>query len=272
MRSVVSSVTLTLALGLAISGCGPKASSDASPSASAKDDDKADKKKDKKGDGKDKAANSAAPAQSGSAAAASASASSSAAATAAPQPTDLPAGRSPVPDPKEWATAKEITVKGSTALGCETKIIREWFRVSCHGKNDKGGTPTAIKITKGGGHPDQYIFVTADISSLVFPYTEGIDFEANFGWTDKSHKLVVKWPKGAPQPEIKGTFEGASSPLDRAPSAPGDDICSCDYKLNGTTFCEPYMWGANAGACEAKYKSDCTKMMKCAGGDPTLKP
>src|SRR5687767_10353928 len=55
-------------------------------------------------------------------AAATAAATSTAASTVAP----LPAGRSAVPTLDEWNNLKkEVTVKGSSALNCETKIVRE---------------------------------------------------------------------------------------------------------------------------------------------------
>src|SRR5687768_13823004 len=48
-----------------------------------------------------------------------------------------PGGRSAVPTLDEWnAQTKEVTVRGSSKLNCETKMVREWLRVSCRGKND----------------------------------------------------------------------------------------------------------------------------------------
>jgi hypothetical protein len=43
----------------------------------------------------------------------------------------LPEGRSFVPTDAEWRAAGEVTVKGSTAAGCKTQIVREWLRVQC---------------------------------------------------------------------------------------------------------------------------------------------
>src|SRR3954469_6150227 len=62
----------------------------------------------------------------------------------------LPPGRTPVPSLAEYAAAHEVTVKGSSALRCETKMIREWLRVTCRGKNDTGGTPTTVVVKHGG--------------------------------------------------------------------------------------------------------------------------
>jgi hypothetical protein len=103
---------------------------------------------------------------------------------------------------------KEVTVKGSSALGCETMIVREYLRVSCRGKNDSGGSPTSLRILKGG-RGEAYTFASGGVTSLVVPFVDGIDLEAEFSWTDKSHKLVVKWPRGAPMPQVAFVFEGA---------------------------------------------------------------
>lgn len=118
-----------------------------------------------------------------------------------------PNGRSAVPSTAEWGGVGEVTVKGSSALGCETKMVREWLRVSCHGKNDTGGTPSAVTITKGGGRGDTFTFASGGVSSLVCPYVDGTDIQAEFAWTDKKKELVVSWPHGAPKPPAVGAFQ-----------------------------------------------------------------
>lgn len=122
-------------------------------------------------------------------------------------------GRSPVPQLNEWAAVKEVTVKGSSSLGCETKMVREWLRVSCRGKNSTGGTPTTVVVHKGR-RSDTFTYASGGVTSLVVPFEEGADIEATFSWTDVSHKLVARWPRGSAKPVVIGTFEGASSPLD----------------------------------------------------------
>ena len=119
------------------------------------------------------------------------------AAVAAPGGTArLPAGRSAVPTLDEWGSLKkEVTVKGSSALKCETKIVREYMRISCRGKNDTGGTPKGVMVIKGG-HGEASTYAAAGMTSLIVPYVEGINLEATFAWTDKSSKLVINWPKG----------------------------------------------------------------------------
>lgn len=115
--------------------------------------------------------------------------------------------RSPVPTRDEWdAVPREVTVVGSSKLHCETKQIREWIRVSCHGKNDTGGEPTGVRVTKGGGKGDDFTFASKGTTSLVYRFLEGQELEAQFDWTDQSRQFVSQWPKGAKEPTVKGVF------------------------------------------------------------------
>ncbi|NUP06072.1 MAG: DUF5339 domain-containing protein [Polyangiaceae bacterium] len=119
-----------------------------------------------------------------------------------------PGGKSAVPTAEEWAAqTKEIGVLNSTKLNCESKQVREWIRVSCKGKNDTGGTPTAVSVTKGGGRGDDFTFASNGVASLVYRWYEGQLLEADFKWTDKTKTLVVAWPRGAPEPPVRGIFK-----------------------------------------------------------------
>ena len=203
--------------------------------------------------------------------------------TAAPKPVSIP-GRSAIPSIEEWNGVGEVTVKGSSALNCETKMVREWLRVSCRGKNDTGGTPTTVRITKGG-KPGTYVYHVGGVTSLITPFVNGVHLEAAFSWTDKSHKLVVDWPNGAPKPTIMGVFEGAKSPLDRLNTGTPKSkayACAC-----GKQF---WLQGIPVGAKDAKcttqeiqdeevnedcyysYPNDCTLYSKCALGEPAVMP
>jgi hypothetical protein len=116
--------------------------------------------------------------------------------------------RSAVPTIPEWdAQTKEVTVRGSTKLNCETKMVREWLRVSCRGKSQHGGEPTGVTVTKGGGRGDDFTFASNKVASLVVRFVPGVDLDARFTWTDRSANLRVWWPRGAPEPPYKGTFK-----------------------------------------------------------------
>lgn len=193
-------------------------------------------------------------------------ATATATAEAAPaKPPPVPVGRSKAPTLDEWASQKkEVTVKGSSALKCETKIVREYLRISCKGKVDPEGEPSSIKILKGGG--EALAFATTGVTSLILPYVEGTDFEGVFSWTKKSHKLGVKWPKGSKQPEIVGAFEGAASPLDGTAKGNDENLCACHKKVTGSASCDE-LYGAADADCDRSYAGDCGKLLACARGE-----
>lgn len=120
-------------------------------------------------------------------------------------PVDIPASRSAVPTVAEWdSVPREISVSRSTPLNCETKMLREWLRVSCRPKSSTGGTPTGVKH-KLGPEADTYYFSKGGIASLVTPVKRGKHQESIFTWTDKVQTLVIDWPHGAPRPVIRFT-------------------------------------------------------------------
>lgn len=185
----------------------------------------------------------------------------------------LPPGRSTVPTLDEWnAIQKEVTVKGSSALNCETKMVREWLRISCRGHNDTGGTPTGLRVTRGG-RGEEFTFASGGVTSLVMPFVDGTNFEAVFSWTDKSHKLVASWPHGAPKPVVIATFEGAASPLDGTAGnqALADKLCACHKKVRKEPTCDG-MLGMPDADCDRTYGSDCAMLLACSFGEPGAWP
>lgn len=179
----------------------------------------------------------------------------------------LPPGRTPVPSLDEYAAAREVTVKGSSALHCETKMVREWLRVSCRGKNDSGGTPTAVAVTHGG-RGETVLYAAGGVTNLITPVLEGTDFAATFSWTDKSHPLVVKWARGAARPVVVGEFLGAASPLDR--TAPSQALCDCHKALGNKPDCAEAPMAQPD--CERTYVGNCAAMLACARGEPGVWP
>jgi hypothetical protein len=118
-------------------------------------------------------------------------------------PADIPATRSKVPTLAEWDAVGEITVARSTPLSCETKMVREWLRVSCKGKSHTGGAPGNVTKVSGCG-ADTFLFSkTGSTTSLVSPVLRGKSCEARFTWTnDRAAWLSVDWVAGAPRPTI----------------------------------------------------------------------
>lgn len=113
-------------------------------------------------------------------------------------PVVIPAPGSPPPTVGEWdAEPKEVTVKGSSANNCETKMVREWLRVSCR----KGAkTPKSVATTQTHGY-QAYVGMFGDKASVVVQVVKGKMYVARYTWTDNSFKdLTVNWPADKPRP------------------------------------------------------------------------
>jgi hypothetical protein len=189
---------------------------------------------------------------------------------AAPKPPPPAEGRTPRPTLEEWRSLKkEVTVKGSSALKCETKILREYLRIACTGEVEEG-TPRHIQVKKGGA--EALVYAHGGMMSLIVPYVEGTALEAVFSWTKKSHKLMVTWPRGQKtQPPIVGVFEGAASPLDGTAKGDAAKLCDCYKKQFHENTCQNLIGAADAD-CDRTYASDCAGLIACAAGDARYLP
>jgi hypothetical protein len=117
-----------------------------------------------------------------------------------------PGEKTPVPTVAEWnAVTGEVTVRGSTALQCETKGLREWIRVSCRGNHPELGTPTNVNVENAKG-AETFKFAAGGVSSLVFRFEQGVKIEATFSWDRGQKRFLSEWPPGAPMPTAYGQF------------------------------------------------------------------
>ena len=119
-------------------------------------------------------------------------------------PAVIPAPGSAAPSVDEWkAVPKEITVKGSSARGCETKMLREWLRVSCNKKGSS--TPTSVKTESSGGQ-QAYVGMFGTTASAVVQVVKGKEYRATYEWDDGGTKssatLLVAWPSDQARPAI----------------------------------------------------------------------
>lgn len=151
----------------------------------------------------------------------------SASAAGSPQlRTSLPgaSARSNPPSIAEWLTGRLVTVAGLPDPPCTARRLGEWLRIACEGTSATGGTPSdlrlldarAIKTEVGStgivhvawklGRDSVYTANGARILSLVCPFVEGSEVRARFAWTDGAGTLVVRWPKGLPEPDPIGVF------------------------------------------------------------------
>lgn len=119
-------------------------------------------------------------------------------------PADIPAPGSPPPSVDEWnAVTREVTVKGSSKLNCETKMLREWLRASCR-KNAKG-EPIEVNHTQQSGQ-QAFKFVGNGIASVVVQVVRAKTYKAQYVWdrggAHTGAELIVRWAPGAPRPEM----------------------------------------------------------------------
>ncbi|MFT3712635.1 MAG: hypothetical protein QM817_33720 [Archangium sp.] len=115
----------------------------------------------------------------------------------------LPEGRSWPPTEDEWRRSGECVVKGSTAAGCETKMVREWLRVVCRERDDDA--PDGYERLDGvelisGGHGDARIFRLDTGVALLLPVLKGDDAKARFMWQRNVQQLNLKFAADAEAP------------------------------------------------------------------------
>jgi hypothetical protein len=106
------------------------------------------------------------------------------------------------PTMDEWNEVGEITVRHSTPLRCETKMVREWLKVKCTGSDVLG---VAFERSSGpwGNVPPHSRAGNANIVAAV---RYGVSLRARFDWSWGSRVLSVDFPRGSPQPAI--AFDG----------------------------------------------------------------
>ena len=126
-------------------------------------------------------------------------------------PLVIPAPSSPPPTLEEWnALTQQVTVKDSSALKCESYMLREWLRVSCY--ENGFGAPTSVSFDTAPRVQAYKKVVLGKRTSLVVQVVRGRPFSAQFGWSDPSdpilRTLVVDWPSDADRPSLR--FETGS--------------------------------------------------------------
>lgn len=115
----------------------------------------------------------------------------------------LPDGRSWPPTADEWNASPECTVKGSSAAGCVTKLVREWLSVDCENETK----PLSGIALTSGGHGDTHI----SGQRMIIPILEGDATRARFDWAKTYRELTLDFPKGGKlamaftQPQPSGT-------------------------------------------------------------------
>lgn len=172
---------------------------------------------------------------------------------------DPPKKPSKPPTVAEWNGASEVDVRNADALGCETKYVREWIRVSCrtnelHERRIKG-----LEFIKPVPKPANfYEFVDEGrVASVVFPLRTKTFARVKFQWSDFERTLTVRWHAKAEFPSV---YFDKKSPADLSKPA-----CSkvCNGPVYVNTACHRihycpnyYTCDMESGWCECKHYAD----------------
>ncbi|NUQ77940.1 MAG: hypothetical protein HUU21_30775 [Polyangiaceae bacterium] len=110
------------------------------------------------------------------------------------------------PTASEWQAAREVGVKGSSALGCETKQINDWFRMVCRAHAKVGKVTSGVAV-RGVDTAKGYVVTGNGALILLTQFVKGTDTAIDIVWENTSAQLVLKWPEtAAVAPSPRGEF------------------------------------------------------------------
>lgn len=176
--------------------------------------------------------------------------------------------RTRVPAERDYADVGEVVVKRSSAANCETKMIREWFRVVCRKRKERGA-PTAVKLVRGG-RGESVALAAEGVTTLLAPLLLGDELVADFSWEDRSRRLTIHFR--ADSAELDMRFEPTGDPFPAPPSPAGfDRVCACYKEVHKAATCGGFPAFVEP-RCLATYPNDCAGLVACAGGDAFQAP
>ena len=94
----------------------------------------------------------------------------------------------------DWAAAKEVGVKGSSAVGCETRMSGEWFRMVCRSNSNTGKAASGASVPafdpKNG-----YVVSGGGATVVVARFVKGSEIAVDLGWEKTFGRMTLLWPK-----------------------------------------------------------------------------
>jgi hypothetical protein len=120
-------------------------------------------------------------------------------------PVVIPPPGSPAPTNPEWdAVPREVTVAGSSALHCETKMLREWLRVVCRHLGPRH--PLEVRALHNEGQQAFVYKLPGTVASTDVQVVRGKEYRALFTWEingrHRTAELTVRWAAGAARPSL----------------------------------------------------------------------
>ncbi len=184
-------------------------------------------------------------------------------------PSAVPGARSKAPTKAELDAAPDLAVDGAKELGCETRMVREWFQIACRGSGAKA--PTFVEVTKGKTKDTLVATIPGSSMSVKTPYEPGVELEATFYWGDQSKKLVMaKWPLKKKRPDPIGALSDSPEKGLSPEKAAGKAFCACKVATGGLK-CDADFDGGSVD-CFRTYWADCSKLVQCTNGEPGIWP
>lgn len=183
-----------------------------------------------------------------------------------------------MPSTEEWASATKADVDGAAESHCEALTLREWLRVTCKGKGEKGGLVTGVEL-KRGGHHEAVTQSKPGEATLVTPYLRGADISAEFTWTDEKRTFSASWRYLDSKPEVIGRLVDPEKPRGKmvitsfgARAITAHEVSAYNlWECNRPTGRpDDEIEGDPNPGCDA-YKDDCEKLFACTRGDPAVK-
>ena len=116
-------------------------------------------------------------------------------------PEVIPPPGSNAPTVAEWdSVTREVSVKKSSQYHCETKMLREWLRVTCL-PYDRWTLKNVVTHVSHGYQAFTGMF--GPKASLVVQVVRNKTYVGRFVWNDDSYRdLTVSWEGGTPRPSI----------------------------------------------------------------------
>jgi hypothetical protein len=150
--------------------------------------------------------------------------------------TSPPAPRSAVPAAHEFDAQREVTVRHSSSLRCETKMVREWLRVRCPYTEQTASTGGGdVRVERSTHAAEVRVTHFSRPMEAILPVVPGCSHRLSFGGDWGWRWLRVDWPSGAGQ-ALMYFDQPATSASCRSPADCPSKVC-CFNPLAREGFC-----------------------------------
>ena len=194
----------------------------------------------------------------------------------------LPAGRSAVPTPAEWASApdglplyrpSEQHGPSLESLGCRGRQVREWARLDCEGgafEIDYGGEPGPLRERQGA---DVLALDHDGVGTLIFAALPGRFWLAHFVSPRREISARYAWsvhesPRFSFEPHDIGPSYRPPVPVITAGEI---KLCACEREVTSAAQCTE-LYGSAEPGCLRAYGDDCESLLACARADRQAPP